>query len=167
MAYSSFGEASCSRSSLWVTVALAVLSSLRRPAVGPPTHCKTRIWDWWPHKLSSENDKEYFSSFLGTLTQVWPIIHTADGPRVGMGAAFWWIKLILANLSIFVTPAFQLLRLRQAVPSTSLSPQTMKPAQWRESKLPQMVAEYNPCVGIRTYTSQLLMFSNNYSNLGN
>lgn len=46
------------------------------------------------------------------LTYLLPV----DGPKVGMGAAFWLIKLILANLSIFVTPALQLLRLRQAVP---------------------------------------------------
>lgn len=60
------------------------------------------------------------------LTYLLPV----DGPKVGMGAAFWLIKLILANLSIFVTPALQLLRLRQAVRSTSLMSQTMTLAQW-------------------------------------
>lgn len=97
------------------------------------------------------------------LTYLLPV----DGPKVGMGAAFWLIKLILANLSIFVTPALQLLRLRQAVPSTSLMSQTMTLAQWWVSNLPQTVGGYNEFVEhLPGYNTDGLISSNILSDPG-
>ena len=49
---------------------------------------------------------------LNKLTHVWAAFHTVDGPTGDLGAAFWLISLILANLFFSVVPAFLVLSLR-------------------------------------------------------
>ena len=49
---------------------------------------------------------------LNKLTHVWAAFHTVDGLAVDLGAAFWLISLILANLFLSVVLAFLVLNLR-------------------------------------------------------